>query len=145
MKRSIVRAIFAIAIVGMIVGLAGCPMEEEGTSISDRIKQLEDDLNGNYNNVYKNWHPDSTTRSAGANPTALQTAFPSSETYDITNINVTDDSGSTGSATAVFDSDFRYENDSATFSMEKDGEDWMIRELTIGATNLPNVVESVID
>lgn len=140
--RMIARTIVAVATVGLVIGLVGCPTDEDGAvSITDRINQLESDLNGDYDNVYLNWHPDSTTRLAGANPTALETAFPSDETYEITSITVVSESGDTGTATAVFNSDTSYVDDVGYFDMQKDGDDWYISELTVGYTNLPKITD----
>lgn len=140
-KQIMIRVAFAVVIAGMVLVLAGCPEELVSVSITDRISRLQADLNGNYANVYTNWHPDSTTRSAGANPAALETAFPSSETYTISNISVTSEGESTGSATAVFNSTVTYAGDTATFTMKKDGDDWFISVLNVDAATLPKVVD----
>jgi len=142
MKKTIIlRVLLALVIAGLVSVLAGCPEELVPVSIADRLNRLEADLNANYDNVYTNWHPESTTRQAGANPSALETALPSSETYTIGAPTISGDNGTTATATATFDSSVTYTNDTATFSMKKDGDDWFILSLSVDATFLPTVVD----
>ncbi|MFW5827656.1 MAG: hypothetical protein ACOCU4_06175, partial [Alkalispirochaeta sp.] len=82
-KQSALRAIAFASVLAAILVLSGCPMEEEGVSIEDRINNLVSDLNNNYSQVYLNWHPDTTTRQAAANPDTLESKFPSTETYEV--------------------------------------------------------------
>lgn len=140
-KQIIVRVVLAFVVVGLVSVLTGCPEELVPVSIADRLNRLEADLNANYDNVYANWHPESTTRSAGANSAALETALPSSETYTIGAPTISGDNGTTATATATFNSTVTYANDTATFSMKKDGDDWFILSLSVDATVLPKVVD----
>jgi len=67
--------------------------------------------------------------------------LPSSETYTIGAPTISGDNGTTATATATFDSSVTYTNDTATFSMKKDGDDWFILSLSVDATFLPTVVD----
>lgn len=126
----LIKAIVVLALAGIVLALTGCPMDDDdGVSMSGRVSRLQSDLNGNYNNVYLNWHPDTTTRQAAANPAALETEFPSGESgsYAFTDVSTNSD---TRSGTAVLNSQTKYNDRSVTFSFKKDGDDWMILSLS---------------
>lgn len=136
-KRSALRAIAFASVMAAILVLSGCPMEEEGVSIEDRINNLVSDLNNNYSQVYLNWHPDTTTRQAAANPDTLESKFPSTETYEVSNISVTNESQ--GTASAVIDSTTSFNNETASFVMEKDGDDWFIETMNFDGISLSEI------
>jgi hypothetical protein len=136
-NRVLFKTIVALAVTGIALVFTGCPMDDDddGVSMSGRVNQLETDLNRNYNNVYLNWHPDTTTRQAAANPDTLETEFPSSESgsYEFTDVSTNSD---TNSGTAVLNSQTKYNDRSVTFSFKKDGDDWMILSLSGTDTTL---------
>ncbi len=140
MRIGLKQTLFAAATVAIIVLLVGCPTdtEEDPVSITARVQQLQSDLNGNYTGVYLNWHPDSSTRQLGANPTGFETTFPESETYAISSITVVSESGDVGTATAVFTSTptTAFSNAAADFDMRKSGDDWFIDRLVITANSV---------
>lgn len=120
-----------IVLAGLVVlFLTGCPVEEDDSvSMRDRVSRLETDLNQNYDNVYKNWHPDTTTRQAAANPDTLESEFPSSESgsYAFSSVDI-DNDARTG--TALLNSDITYNDEGVSFEFKKDGDDWMILSLS---------------
>lgn len=137
-KQTTFRVIAAAGIIATLLMLSGCPfLEEEDTvSIAERVQFFVQDLNGNYNQVYLNWHPDTTTRQAAANPTTLQTRFPSSEVYTVSGISANE---ALGTATATIDSDVTFNNANASFRMKKDGDNWFIDSLTVSGVTLNSV------
>ena len=136
-KKLLRRAVVFVVVAAAVVLLVGCPTDSDGVSVTDRINQLASDLNDNYSQVYLNWHPDSNTRQAAANPATLETTFPSNEsgTYEITNIVV---SGS--GATATFNSNPTFNDAIATFTMQQSGDNWFIASLTVGGSVLLNSI-----
>jgi hypothetical protein len=135
-KRNAFKMIAVVGVLLTVLVLAGCPLDEEETvSITQRVQNFVSDLNTNYDNVYLNWHPDTTTRQAAANPATLESGFPSSEIYTVSNISADE---SAGTATATITSNVTYgdSNGSASFTMRKDGESWFINSLRIAELNL---------
>jgi hypothetical protein len=140
-KNAMVKAIAAAAILLGVLVLAGCPLDEEETvSVAQRVNLFVADLNGNYANVYLNWHPDTTTRQAAANPSTLETRFPSSDSgsYEVTDI-VADEAAGTATALITSNVALGEQNGSASFTMRKDGDNWLIRSLTIAGVTLSSV------
>lgn len=132
-----IRLLIGAATAVMVLGLAGCPLMEESISITARIDQLESDLNNDWNNVYTNWHPDSTTRQAAANSSALSTAFPESESGSYSFSNVSEGSSS---ATATLTSSTTYAGGrDVSFTMQQDGDDWFISSMDTGDTTLSTI------
>ena len=140
-NKKLLRRFGILAVVAAaVVLLVGCPTDsDDNVSVSDRIGRLESDLNNNYSQVYLNWHPDSTTRQAAANPQTLEATFPFSDSgsYAVSNI-VVDGSN----ATATLRSNVLYGSGTAlVFTMQQSGDDWFIATLTINALTLNSIWE----
>lgn len=134
--RTALRMIVGVSVLAVILVLSGCPMEEEGVTIEDRVNNLVSDLNSNYSQVYLNWHPDTTTRQAAADQSTLESKFPSSETYEVSSISANE---SQGTATAVINSTSLYTDETASFTMKKDGDDWFIDTLNFDGISLSTI------
>jgi ABC-type Fe3+-hydroxamate transport system substrate-binding protein len=116
MKR--IALILCCAVVAML--FVACEDELETTSISERIDQLESDLNNDRLSAYQNLHPDNNDRNLGARTEAYwNNVFPGGP-YTLT---ITSTVGSTVT-TSVSPTTVA---SSAEFVMKEDGEDnWKI-------------------
>lgn len=126
-KRSIPWSLFLMVAITSLV-FVGCPTEEEDTvSIEDRINEFEDDLNNDYDGLYKNWHPDSNTYETAKDSSTLNEQFPPDESgsYRIDDVDVDD-----SSVTATLSSSITYTNRDISFTMKKDDGDWFIEVLS---------------
>lgn len=122
-----IRNIILLIILSLIiiVGFTGCSLF--GTKIDERIDSFISDLNNDRANAYNNFHPDKTTDyNAIKSATYWDTDFPSgTPNYSISGL---DDSDS-DNVTAEISGPSGFSTQEITFSMAKDGCDWMIVEV----------------
>jgi hypothetical protein len=116
MKKAI---LFLIVTVSVLI-LSGCPEEFETTSISQRVDQLESDLNNDRLSAYQNLHPDASDRNTGARTEVYwENVFPGGP-YTLSVSSITEPTAVVAVSPASFGS-------TANFTMKEDGEDnWKI-------------------
>ncbi len=114
------RAVFALICVAVVIMVTSCKDDMETTSITERIAQLQSDLNNNRAAAFENVHPDASDFAASRTPAYWNTIFPGGPyTLTITSIS--------GSVAFVTSSPDFSGNASCTFNMKEDGEDnWKI-------------------
>ena len=122
------RKLVIIAVAALAVLLfTGCPVEDETTSISERIGQFMGDVNSdNYGNLWTHFHPASATYTAGRDAnTWTPGTFSSGTDYTLGTLNI---SGSTVTTTI---SGGTFSSGALTFTMLEDGSDnWKIQSMS---------------
>lgn len=136
MKKRIVRSLVLIALSGVVLSLAGCSLL--GTTMTERIEQFIDDINGqDYTAVRANLDSGASDY-ATANAAFWQAYFDETATHSVSNINegsssatATISGGDWGSGT-TFTFTF-VESDAGLF-----GKDYLISRIEAGSTTIFN-------
>lgn len=125
MKLLVIAAVVA-------AGFFSCAVEE-GVEIKERIDDFMAALNaGNYSNLYKHFHPTETSNYDGIkDPSFWNTDFPSGETYTLATYVPAETT-----VTTISSSLGKYSGDTITFVMAKRDDDYFIKSITIGTTNV---------
>jgi len=136
MKKRIVRSLVLIALSGVVLSLAGCSLL--GTTMTERIEQFIDDINGqNYTAVRANLDSGASDY-ASANEAFWQVYFDATETHSVSNIN----EGSSSATATVSGGDW---GSGTTFTftfVESDaglfGKDYLISRIEAGSSTIFN-------
>ena len=129
------RKLLILALVALSAALFFSCKVNEGTTIEDQISGFMTDVNaGSYTKLYSHFHPTETVAYSQIKAESFWNTpgmFPSGETYTLgavvpigTTVTTTLKSTVTYGSTGV----------AIIFSMSKDGEDYMIKSLTIGGS-----------
>jgi hypothetical protein len=114
------RLVVLLMSVAVMVLVSSCEEDMETTSISERIAQLESDLNNNRAAAFENVHPDASDFGASRTPAYWDAIFPGGP-YTLTISSIS------GDVAFVTSSPDFSGNGSCTFNMKEDGEDnWKI-------------------
>lgn len=122
-RKLIVIPLALITLVVLFGTIFTSCLGNETMDIDERIDEFFSDVEVNKDGIWKNFHPDSTTREAGKDPSVFSD-FPDT-TYDYS----FDRIGPTTKLT-VSSNDGTYNKDIMTFIMKEDGSDyWMILKI----------------
>ena len=123
---------YLTAVVVLMMAVYSCTMGGS-VSIPDRINDFMRDVNaGNYSSLYTHFHPTLTDQYNFIKPSAFWDSpgmFPDAERPSYV-LGAIVPAGET--VETIITSDAAYNNTSIKFDMAKDGDDYMIKSLTIG-------------